>query len=93
MADWISGVFTPFMDQVVIDGILHFFARSTGVIGDTLRDKFDKPIINELIGDGTAALVQKGQVLKYLQTGRVQSYLFGTVSAFIVIAALLYYFF
>lgn len=93
LANWVSDEFTPFMDRVVIDGILHFFARSTGVIGDTLRDKFDKPVINEFIGDGTAALVQKGQVLKYLQTGRVQSYLFGTVSAFIVIAALLYYFF
>lgn len=92
-ANWISEVFTPFMDRIVIDGIIHFFARATGVIGNTLRDKFDKPIINELIGDGTAALVQKGQALKYLQTGRPQSYLFGTVGTFLVIAALLYYFF
>lgn len=90
---WISEVFTPYMDQVVIDGILHFVARATGVIGQTLRDKFDKPVINEFIGDGTAALVQKGQNLKFLQTGRAQSYLFGTVGAFIVIAALLYYIF
>jgi NADH-quinone oxidoreductase subunit L len=91
--NWVAEVFTPAMDRVVIDGILHSVARVALFIGNSLRNYFDKPIINELIGDGSAELVWKAQAIKYVQTGRAQSYLFGSVSAFLVIIALLYYFF
>jgi hypothetical protein len=80
------------MDRGVIDGILHSVARAALWIGDVLRNKFDKPIINELIGDGTAELFWRGQAIRKTQTGRIQSYLVGSVGVMIVIAAILYYF-
>lgn len=90
--NWISEVFTPAMDRTVIDGILHSVARLALSIGNILRNYFDKPIINELIGDGTANLFWRGQAIRFSQTGRVQSYLLVSVSVLLVIAALLYYF-
>ena len=57
---WLSEVFTSqWMDKGVIDGILHFIGKTPIWIGDFLRNKFDKPFINEFIGDGTATLFQK----------------------------------
>jgi NADH-quinone oxidoreductase subunit L len=90
--NWISEVFTPWMDRTVIDGILHSVARLALFIGHVLRNYFDKPIINELLGDGTAEVFWRGQNIRYIQTGRIQSYLIGSVGVLIVIAALLYYF-
>jgi NADH-quinone oxidoreductase subunit L len=90
--NWVSEVFTPWMDRTVIDGILHSVARLTLFIGFVLRNYFDKPIINELIGDGTAEIFWRGQSIRYFQTGRIQSYLIGSVGVLIVIAAILYYF-
>ncbi len=90
--NWISQVFTPWMDGTVIDGILHSVARLALLIGHVLRNYFDKPVINELIGDGTAQVFWQGQNIRYIQTGRIQSYLIGSVGVLIVIAALLYYF-
>jgi hypothetical protein len=76
----------------VIDGILHSVARLSLFIGHVLRNYFDKPVINELIGDGTAEVFWRGQNIRFIQTGRIQSYLIGSVGVLIVIAALLYYF-
>ena len=90
--NWISEVFTPWMDRTVIDGILHSVARLALFVGHVLRNYFDKPIINELIGDGTADVFWRGQNIRYFQTGRIQSYLVGSVGVLIVIAAVLYYF-
>ena len=90
--NWVSEVFTPWMDRTVIDGILHSVARLTLFIGFVLRNYFDKPVINELIGDGTAEVFWRGQSIRYFQTGRIQSYLIGSVGVLIVIAAILYYF-
>jgi len=89
---WIAEVFTPAMDRNVIDGILHNVARLALAIGNFLRNKFDKPIINEFLGDGTAEIFWRGQAIRKTQTGRIQSYLVGTVSVMIVIAFVLYYF-
>jgi NADH-quinone oxidoreductase subunit L len=89
---WICEVFTPAMDGGVIDGILHSFARLALFIGHILRNYFDKPIINELLGDGTAEIFWRGQAIRRIQTGRIQSYMLGSVGVLIVIAAVLYYF-
>ncbi|MCX6066348.1 MAG: NADH-quinone oxidoreductase subunit L [Chloroflexi bacterium] len=89
---WVCEVFTPWMDRSIIDGILHSVARLALFIGHVLRNYFDKPVINELIGDGTAEIFWRGQNIRYIQTGRVQSYLVGSVGVLIVIAAVLYYF-
>lgn len=91
---WISEVFTTAMDKGVIDGILHFIGKLPIWIGDFLRNKFDKPFINEFIGDGTAAVFQKaGHELRYTQTGRIQSYLVVSASFLIVLVAVLAYLF
>jgi len=90
--NWVCEVFTPWMDRSVIDGILHSVARVALFIGGFLRNRIDKPIINELIGDRTADLFWNGQNIRFIQTGRIQSYLIGSVGVLIVIAALLYYF-
>ena len=89
---WVCEVFTERMDRGVIDGILHSVARLAFAIGDFLRNKFDKPIINELIGDGTAEIFWRGQAIRRTQTGRVQSYLISSVGVLLIIAAALYYF-
>jgi NADH-quinone oxidoreductase subunit L len=91
-ATWVCEVFTTWMDRGVIDGILHSVARLALFIGHVLRNYFDKPIINELIGDGTAELFWRGQKIREIQTGRIQSYLIGSVSVMLVIIAALYYF-
>jgi NADH-quinone oxidoreductase subunit L len=90
--NWVAEVFTPWMDRTVIDGILHSVARLALFIGFVLRNYFDKPVINQFFGDGTAEVFWRGQNIRYIQTGRIQSYLVGSVGVIIVIAALLYYF-
>jgi len=92
---WFSEVFTSqWMDKGVIDGILHFIGKTPIWIGDFLRNKFDKPVINEFFGDGTAAVFQKfGHELRYTQTGRIQSYLIASASFLIVLVAVLAYYF
>ena len=67
-------------------------ARLALFIGHVFRNYFDKPVINELIGDGTAEVFWRGQTIRFIQTGRIQSYLIASVGVLIVIAALLYYF-
>jgi NADH-quinone oxidoreductase subunit L len=92
-ASWISEKFTSFyMDQIVIDGFLHNVARISLFLGQAFRNYFDKPIINELIGDGTGNFVKaSGSGLRKIQTGRIQYYMVASVGV-VVIFALLYYF-
>jgi NADH-quinone oxidoreductase subunit L len=82
-----------FMDQRVIDGILHIFGPTTGGIGKFIREKFDLPVVNELIGDGSANVTYWfGGKLRAIQTGRVQQYLMLALVTFIIIGAALYFF-
>ncbi len=92
---WIAEVFTKGMDQGVIDGILHFFARAALFIGHIFRNYFDKPVINEFIGDKLGAywtFQPAGRALSKVQTGRIQTYLIGAVAVLLAIGALLYLF-
>jgi len=92
-AYWVSETFTyMFMDRAIIDGILHTFGRVALWLGSFLRNYFDKPVINEFIGDGTGNIVKKaGSSLRRIQVGRIQSYM---LASFIVVVlfAVLYYF-
>lgn len=92
-AYWISETFTyMFMDTKVIDGILHSLGRGALWLGGFLRNYFDKPIINEFIGDGTGNVVkQAGRGLRFIQAGRIQSYMVVSF-AMIVLFVVLYYF-
>lgn len=92
-AYWISETFTyMFMDTKVIDGILHSLGRGALWLGGFLRNYFDKPVINEFIGDGTGNVVkQAGRGLRFIQAGRIQSYMVVSF-AMIVLFVVLYYF-
>ncbi len=93
---WISEEFSyKWMDRQLIDGILHTVAQTALWIGSSLRNYFDKPIINELLGDKLGAywtFQPAGRALSKAQTGRVQSYLIGAVAVFLLVAAALYLF-
>lgn len=91
---WFSeNVVYKFMDMTVINGILHLFGPSTGGIGSTIRNYFDLPIINRLIGDGSADVTYWfGGKLTRIQSGRIQQYLVLSLTALFVIGGLIYFF-
>jgi NADH:ubiquinone oxidoreductase subunit 5 (subunit L)/multisubunit Na+/H+ antiporter MnhA subunit len=92
-AYWVAETFTSlFMDRVVIDGTIHNFARFSLFLGNMFRNYFDKPVINEFFGDGSANVVKaSGSSLRKIQAGRVQYYMVVSV-VILVIFAFLYYF-
>ncbi|MDL1911328.1 NADH-quinone oxidoreductase subunit L [Chloroflexi bacterium CFX6] len=81
------------LDQGVIDGILHAFGPGTQGFGSALRNYIDLPVINRLIGDGSANVTYWfGGKLRAIQTGRVQQYLILALVTFVIIGAALYFF-
>jgi NADH-quinone oxidoreductase subunit L len=92
-AAWVAEKFTYlFMDRTIIDGILHAIARFALFLGHAFRNYIDKPVVNELIGDGTGKVVKvSGSGLRKIQAGRVQYYMVVSI-AVLVVVALLYYF-
>ena len=93
-AYWFAeNVVYKFMDQKVIDGILHLFGPGTASIGSTIRNYFDVPVINRFFGDGSADVTYWfGEKIRAIQTGRVQQYLMFALVTFIVVGAALYFF-
>ncbi len=93
-AYWFAeNVVYKFMDQGIIDGILHSFGPVTDAVGAFIRNRFDLPVINRLIGDGSADVTYWfGGKLRAVQTGRVQQYLMFALVTFAVIGAALYFF-
>ena len=93
-AYWFAETFVyQWMDKGLIDGILHIFGPATDGIGAFIRNKFDLPVINRFIGDGSADVTYWfGGKLRAIQTGRVQQYLMFALVTFIVIGAALYFF-
>jgi NADH-quinone oxidoreductase subunit L len=92
-AVWIAEKFTSlYMDQVVIDGILHSLARFSLFLGHAFRNYFDKPVINEFIGDGTGKSIKaSGSGLRKIQAGRIQYYMVVSLVIFIVFAFIYYF--
>jgi NADH-quinone oxidoreductase subunit L len=90
---WLSEVFTyQWMDKGLIDSILHIFGPATGGVGAFIRNQFDLPFINELIGDGTGEVVKwTGRNLRPIQTGRIQQYMMLSLVVLGIIGALLYF--
>ena len=93
-AYWFAeNVVYKFLDQGVIDGILHIFGPLTDRIGSTIRNYFDLPVINRFFGDGSAEVTYRaGNRLRVVQTGRIQQYLMLALVVFIAIGAALYFF-
>ncbi|HRE47149.1 MAG TPA: NADH-quinone oxidoreductase subunit L [Aggregatilineales bacterium] len=82
---WFSDkVAATILDQGVIDGVIHFFARLAGRIGDVFKE-FNRVVIDG-VGDGIPeAIADAAKGLRPLQTGRVQQYLlFALIAALIV---------
>ena len=93
-AYWFAeNVVYKFMDQGVIDGILHIFGPATDRLGSFIRNYIDLPVINRFFGDGSAEVTYRaGDRLRAIQTGRIQQYLMLALVVFITIGAVLYFF-
>jgi NADH-quinone oxidoreductase subunit L len=91
---WLSETFSYLIvDKWAIDGTLHTIGFAAQWIGRSIRQYFDAPFINGIIGDGSAAVTQWfGQKLKLSQPGRVQSYLVGSLAVIVVLAGVFAYF-
>ncbi len=80
------------IDQVILDGILHAVGRFTLWLGELLRSKVDRKVFSGG-GDALAAGAQlAGSQLSGLQRGRVQEYMAGGI-AVLVLAGLMVLFF
>ena len=93
-AYWFAeNVVYKFLDQGLIDGILHSFGPATDKIGSIIRNYFDLPVINRFFGDGSADVTYTaGERLRAVQTGRIQQYLMLALVVFIAIGVILYFF-
>jgi NADH-quinone oxidoreductase subunit L len=93
-AYWFAeNVVYKFLDQGLIDGILHIFGPVTDRLGSFIRNYIDLPVINRFFGDGSAEVTyQAGAKLRAVQTGRIQQYLMFALVVFIAIGAVLYFF-
>ncbi|OGO29939.1 MAG: hypothetical protein A2Z16_13705 [Chloroflexi bacterium RBG_16_54_18] len=93
-AYWMAAVFTSVLiDRKLIDGILHWFAYVTGVIGNSLRDYFDKPVVNgfgDFVGESTKRI---GVWFRAIQTGRIQQYMILALISMVFFSGVFYYFF
>jgi NADH-quinone oxidoreductase subunit L len=92
-AYWIAEtVIYKWMDQGVIDGILHTFGKVTGWMGDKIRNWIDLPVINgfgDMMGYGTKDV---GKAMRPMQSGRIQQYMLVAMLTLIIVGAILYYF-
>jgi NADH-quinone oxidoreductase subunit L len=92
-AYWFSETFVyKWMDQWLIDGILHSFGKATQGLGAAIRKYIDVIVVNgfgDLVGYGTKDV---GQGLRPMQTGRVQQYMLAALLTVIVVGAILTFF-
>ena len=91
-ANWVANVFTyKFLDQTIIDGVLHAIARFGVWLGSGLRNIIDLPVVNGA-GDTAAATTRGvGMFLRSKQSGRIQQYMVIAISL-LVLAGLVIYF-
>ena len=91
-AYWFAETFVyKWMDKGVIDSILHAFGKVTAFLGNSIRNYFDKPVINEFIGDGIARVTQWfGGLIQPMQTGRIQQYMLASLGILIVVGGILF---
>jgi NADH-quinone oxidoreductase subunit L len=92
-AYWFAETFVyKWMDQGVIDGILHTFGKVTGWMGDKIRNWIDVPIINGF-GDFVGYRTQDvGRGIRPMQSGRIQQYMLAAMLTLIIVGSILYYF-
>ncbi len=89
---WISEVFTfKWMDQGLIDGILHSIARVAIVIGHVFRDRFENPVVTGSADAMADGIKWWGRSFRSIQTGRIQQYMVLTLVNVIAFGAIVYY--
>lgn len=89
---WIAEVAMAWIDRGLIDGALHAVARFSLWTGNTLRHRFDVPVIHNA-GNITAAVFQwGGRQLRLAQTGRIQTYLISSVALLLLLGLALLFF-
>ncbi len=73
---WIAETFTyRWVDQGIIDGILHSIAFVSTRVGSAFRNYIDTPVVNgfgDFVGEGVKRL---GQRFRFVQTGKLQQYM------------------
>ncbi|HEY9076816.1 MAG TPA: NADH-quinone oxidoreductase subunit L [Anaerolineaceae bacterium] len=93
-AIWIADkVAYQFLDKFLIDGFLHAVAKGTWRLGVIFRNFFDIPVVNgtgDAIGKGTQGL---GDVLRKMQTGKIQQYMILSLLVVILVGVLFYLYF
>lgn len=91
-AYWVAKNFSYlWMDRKVIDGVIHWIAHLTSLIGNFLRNFIDMPIVNGLgdwVGESTKKL---STILRPIQTGRIQQYMILALVTVAAFTALFYY--
>jgi NADH-quinone oxidoreductase subunit L len=94
-AYWIAETLVyKWMDQGLIDGVLHSFGPVTDGIGSFVRKYIDLLIVNEAVGDGSYKVTWWfGRNLRGVQTGRIQQYLMFALVIFMLVGAALYFYF
>ena len=94
-AYWVAETLVSrWMDQGLIDGILHIFGPVTDKIGSFIRKYIDLLIVNEAVGDGSYKVTWWfGRNLRTVQTGRIQQYLMFALVVFMLVGAALYFYF
>jgi NADH-quinone oxidoreductase subunit L len=87
---WISETLvSQIIDRNIIDGILHFLAYISSLIGSFFRNAIDNPIINgfgDLMGEGTKRI---GNSVRVIQTGKIQQYM--TIALIIIFGVLVFF--
>jgi NADH-quinone oxidoreductase subunit L len=94
-AYWIAETLVyKWLDQGLIDGVLHSFGPVTDRIGSFIRKYIDLLIVNEAMGDGSYKVTWWfGRNLRGVQTGRIQQYLMFALVIFMLVGAALYFYF
>jgi NADH-quinone oxidoreductase subunit L len=94
-AYWFAETFVyKWVDQGLIDSILHAFGPVTDKIGSFTRKYIDLLIVNDTVGDGSyKATWWFGRNLRGVQTGRIQQYLMFALVIFMLVGAALYFYF
>ena len=90
-AYWIAETLVyKWMDQRLIDGILHLFGPVTDKVGSFIRKYIDLLIVNQAVGDGSYKVTWWfGRNLRGVQTGRIQQYLMFALVIFVLVGAAL----
>ncbi|HWR67189.1 MAG TPA: NADH-quinone oxidoreductase subunit L [Bellilinea sp.] len=89
---WLADVFTyKFLDQTIIDGVLHGIARFGVWLGNGLRNIIDLPVVNGAGDNAARGTRGLGLYLRSRQSGRIQQYMVIAISL-LVLAGLVIYF-